>query len=90
MTAVFGQGATWVAVLMARTAGFSTINTVIAAISRMVYGLTHNGQAPKMFMALHPTAKTPRVAFVAFSICGLITLLTAGNGVCPFIVQSRQ
>jgi amino acid transporter len=66
---------------MVLTSGFSTINTVIAAISRMVYGLAHNGQVPKLLMALHPTAKIPRVAFVAFSTCGLITLLTAGNGV---------
>lgn len=79
VTSVFGSGAMWVAVVIALTAGLSTINTVIAAIPRMVYGLAHNGQAPKMFMALHPSTKTPWVAIVAFSICVLITLLTAGT-----------
>lgn len=86
VTSVFGQGAMWVAVVIALTAGLSTINTVIAAIPRMVYGLAHNGQAPKMFMMLHPTAKTPWVAIVVFSICVLITLLTAGTNFDTVIV----
>ena len=86
VTSVFGQGAMWVAVVIALTAGLSTINSVIAAIPRMVYGLAHNGQAPKVFMSLHPTARTPRVAIVAFSICVLITLLTAGTNFDTVIV----
>jgi amino acid transporter len=39
-----------------------------------------------MFMSLHPTARTPWVATVAFAICVLITLLTAGTNFDTVIV----
>ena len=86
VTSVFGPSSMWVAVVIALTAGLSTINTVIAAIPRMVYGLSHNGQAPKVFMSLHPTTRAPWVAIVAFSVCVLITLLTAGSNFDTVIV----
>jgi amino acid transporter len=52
------SGLYWVA-LASFCATASTINTVIAAVPRMLYGMAHAGQLPSVFKWLHPRFKTP-------------------------------
>ena len=78
--AVFGDvGLTFLAVA-AVTATCSTVNTSLAAIPRMLYGMAQNGQAFPQFKKLTKTTKTPWVAvvFVA-AVTGLPMLVMGDN-----------
>ncbi|MFP2769011.1 APC family permease [Oceanisphaera sp. KMM 10153] len=74
--AVFGEaGLTFIAIA-AITATCSTVNTSLAAIPRMLYGMAQNGQAFPQFSKLSRGSRTPWVAvlFVA-AITGLPLLI---------------
>ncbi len=75
-TTVFGKTGEVFLVIAAVTATCSTLNTSLAAIPRMLYGMACNGQAFPQFKQLSPRARTPWVAvlFVA-AITGLPILL---------------
>lgn len=75
-TTVFGKTGEVFLVIAAVTATCSTLNTSLAAIPRMLYGMACNGQAFPQFKKLSPRARTPWVAvlFVA-AITGLPILL---------------
>ncbi|WP_372598771.1 APC family permease [Amphritea sp.] len=78
--AVFGDiGLSFLAVA-AVTATCSTVNTSLAAIPRMLYGMAQNGQAFPQLKKLTKTTKTPWVAvlFVA-AITGLPMLILRDN-----------
>lgn len=71
-TALFGETGKHVLVIAAITATCSTLNTSLAAIPRMLYGMSKNGQAFPQFKLLSSRFNTPWVAvlFVA-AITGL-------------------
>ncbi len=71
-TALFGEGGKIFLVVAAITATCSTVNTSLAAIPRMLYGMAVNGQAFPQFKLLSKKHKAPWVAvlFVA-AITGL-------------------
>ncbi|OLU23341.1 amino acid transporter [Pseudomonas sp. PA15(2017)] len=71
-TALFGEAGKHVLVIAAITATCSTLNTSLAAIPRMLYGMANNGQAFPQFKLLSRGFNTPWVAvlFVA-AITGL-------------------
>ncbi|HWV08802.1 MAG TPA: APC family permease [Pseudomonas sp.] len=71
-TALFGETGKHVLVIAAITATCSTLNTSLAAIPRMLYGMANNGQAFPQFKLLSRGFNTPWVAvlFVA-AITGL-------------------
>jgi len=75
-TTVFGKTGEVFLVIAALTATCSTLNTSLAAIPRMLYGMAQNGQAFPAFKRLSPQARTPWVAvlFVA-AITGLPMLV---------------
>jgi amino acid transporter len=75
-TTVFGKTGEVFLVIAAVTATCSTLNTSLAAIPRMLYGMAQNGQAFPQFKRLSPRARTPWVAvlFVA-AITGLPILV---------------
>ena len=72
VTALFGDAGKHVLVIAALTATCSTLNTSLAAIPRMLYGMAQNGQAFPQFKRLSRGFDTPWVAvlFVA-AITGL-------------------
>lgn len=74
--AVFGEAGLTFLAIAAITATCSTVNTSLAAIPRMLYGMAQNGQAFPQFKKLSRTTKTPWVAvlFVA-AITGLPMLI---------------
>jgi amino acid transporter len=46
-------------------AGAATINTLMAAVPRIIYGMVLDGAMPRIFAYLHPRFKTPVVAIAA-------------------------
>jgi amino acid transporter len=65
-TAVLGQaGRVWLGVGLL-FAGAATINTLMAGLPRILYGMALDGALPKAFAYLHPRFKTPVIA-IAFS-----------------------
>lgn len=73
--AVMGKNGLILLTVAAITATASTTNTSFAAVPRMLYGMSQNGQIFKIFGKIHPKYKTPWVAilFVAFlTICPIV------------------
>ncbi|MGH7463214.1 MAG: APC family permease, partial [Longimicrobiales bacterium] len=79
-TALFGETGKHVLVIAAITATCSTLNTSLAAIPRMLYGMAQNGQAFPQFKLLSRGFNTPWVAvlFVA-AITGVPILFMGDN-----------
>lgn len=75
-TAVFGEAGKLFLVAAAVTATCSTVNSSLAALPRMLYGMAQNGQAFPQFKRLSARTSTPWVAvlFIA-AITGLPILL---------------
>lgn len=68
-------GLYWVA-LASFCATASTMNTVIAAVPRMLYGMAHAGQVPAIFKWLHPRFRTPWAGILFMFACPFGMLLT--------------
>lgn len=80
VTALFGESGKFIVAILAITATCSTINTVMATIPRMLYGMAHNRQLPKLFMKVHPKTKTPWVGIVFVALLIAIpTILLRGQ-----------
>lgn len=77
--AVFGDaGLTFLAVA-AVTATCSTVNTSLAAIPRMLYGMAQNGQAFPQFKKLTPGTKTPWVAVLFVAAVTGVPMIVMGD-----------
>jgi amino acid transporter len=73
-TAVLGSfGKLWLG-LAAFLAGCSTVNTLLAGIPRILYGMAKDGTLPQIFGYLHPRFKTPWVGII---LCAIIPILGA-------------
>ncbi|NMY72273.1 APC family permease [Pseudomonas sp. WS 5414] len=75
-TSVFGEAGKLFLVGAVITATCSTVNSSLAALPRMLYGMAQNGQAFPQFKRLSPRTRTPWVAvlFIA-ALTGLPILL---------------
>ena len=64
---MFGETGKLIMAVLAITATCSTINTAIATVPRMLFGMAHNHQLPKIFMRVHKRWQTPwfSILFVA-------------------------
>ncbi len=61
-------------------AGAATINTLMAGVPRILYGMAVDGALPKVFTYLHPRFKTPLLCIlVAMLIPCLHALWLGGN-----------
>lgn len=80
VTALFGESGKIILAILAVTATCSTINTVLATIPRMLYGMARNKQFPALFTRLHPKTQTPwtAIVFVA-SLIMIPTILLSGQ-----------
>ncbi len=77
--AVFGDaGLTFLAVA-AVTATCSTVNTSLAAIPRMLYGMAQNGQAFPQFKKLTPGTNTPWVAVLFVAAVTGVPMIVMGD-----------
>jgi amino acid transporter len=90
-SAILGQvGFYWIGIAsFFATAG--TINTVLAAVPRMLYGMAHAGQIPSVFKWLHPRFRTPWVGIILLAL-GMAIQILAGistiEKIVVFIVAS--
>ncbi|WP_063337006.1 MULTISPECIES: APC family permease [unclassified Marinomonas] len=73
--AVFGDVGLMFLAIAAITATCSTVNTSLAAIPRMLYGMAKNGQAFPQFKTLTKEKKTPWVAIVFVALITGIPML---------------
>ena len=76
-----GFGVVWLG-LAVLLAGCATLNTIIAGLPRILYGMAKDGSFPAMFGKLHPTYKTPVngiilavaipivISFISFTLYG--------------------
>jgi amino acid transporter len=89
--ATFGPSAQiWFAGL-ALIASASVINTVLAAVPRMLWGMAQNGQVFPVLNYTHPKFKTPVVAIVfvaALPITGLLLTHGATDAVLPLMIAA--
>lgn len=90
-TAIFGKvGFYWVGLAaFAATAG--TINTLLAAVPRMLYGMAEAGQVPRFFGYLHPRFRTPWVGTILLALGMLVQILSGistTQTIVVFIVAS--
>lgn len=77
--AVFGETGAIFLAAAAITATCSTVNTSMAAIPRMLYGMAHNGQALPIFKQVHPRFQTPWVAVLFIAAITGLPLVVLGN-----------
>ncbi len=80
VSALFGESGKVILAILAVTATCSTINTVLATIPRMLYGMARNQQLPSLFTRLHPKTNTPWVAIVfVASLIMIPTIVLSGQ-----------
>ncbi len=72
ITALFGESGKLIMAVLAITATCSTINTVLATIPRMLFGMAQNQQLPAVFMKLHPKSRSP---WVGIGFVGLLIMV---------------
>ena len=75
VTALFGESGKLFIAVLAITATCSTINTVLATIPRMLYGMAQNDQLPALFVTLQTRTKTPWVGIVFVALLILLPLI---------------
>lgn len=91
-----GVGRWWLAIAVL-FAGAATLNTLLAGIPRILYGMAKDGTFPKVFAYLHPRYRTPVVGIVlAILLPGIYTIVIQGDidsifvlilaGVCAWLV----
>lgn len=77
--AVFGETGLIFLAIAAVTATCSTVNTSLAAIPRMLYGMAQNGQAFPQFKQLTRTTKTPWVAVLFVAAVTGVPMIVMGD-----------
>jgi amino acid transporter len=69
---LYGKTGAIIMAVLAITATSTSVNTVMATVPRMMYGMAHNKQLPPIFMKLHSRWKTPWFSIMVFSMGILI------------------
>ena len=77
--AVFGETGLIFLTIAAVTATCSTVNTTLAAVPRMIYGMAHNGQTFAVFEKLHRKYDTPWVSIIFVALLTGLPILIYGS-----------
>jgi amino acid transporter len=77
--AVLGPSAKVGFAILALVASASLLNSVLAAVPRMLQGMAENDQVPRVFGRLHPRFRTPVVSIVFVACLPLLGLLWSGG-----------
>jgi amino acid transporter len=91
-----GLGRWWLAIAVL-FAGAATLNTLLAGIPRILYGMAKDGTFPRVFAYLHPRFRTPVAGIVlAVLLPGVYSIIVQGDidsifvlilaGVCAWLV----
>jgi amino acid transporter len=89
--AVWGPGARIWFAAFALVATASLLNTVLAAVPRMLYGMACNGQVFPIFKRVHPTRGTPVVAILfvaALPLTGLAWSRGEASAIVPLAIAA--
>jgi amino acid transporter len=65
---LYGKTGAIIMAVLAITATSTSINTVMAAVPRMMYGMAINKQLPSIFMKLHPKYKSPWFSIIVLAL----------------------
>lgn len=76
---VFGKMGAVLLLLFASMATIGLINGVLAGVSRMLYGMSQNGQAFSWLGKVHRQHRTPWVAILFMALICSLPILVAGN-----------
>lgn len=76
--AVLGKTGLFFLTVAAFTATCSTVNTSLAAVPRMIYGMARNGQTFALFGKVHARYGTPWVAIVVVALATALPILVYG------------
>jgi amino acid transporter len=76
--AVLGDAGLIVLMVAAFTATCSTVNTSLAAVPRMIYGMAQNGQTFAALGSLHPRYGTPWAAILLVAVATALPILFYG------------
>ncbi|MHB0774912.1 APC family permease [Halomonas sp. WWR20] len=89
---VFGKAGLIIATVMGLTATCSTVNTVLAAVPRMLSGMAENGQAFSIMGKLHPRFGTPWIGilFLAAIVAAPFLLVSPDNIIMLLIGASTS
>ncbi|MTB51164.1 APC family permease [Lewinella sp. W8] len=72
VSALFGDFGKLMLAVLAITATCSTVNTVIATLSRMLFGMSHNKQVPSIFMRVNSRTQTPWVGILFIAVLTIV------------------
>jgi amino acid transporter len=89
--AVLGSTGKWAFIVVIFLATVALINTLIASIPRILYGMAIDGTLPSIFATLHPTYKTPYVGILfigAIPMLGTFLIGTNTEGVFSLILSA--
>lgn len=76
-SAIMGKTGIGIVALITLLAGASSIDSHMASIPRMLYGMSRDGMLPKCFQWLHPRYRTPWVGiFVVFACLAYLIIVT--------------
>jgi amino acid transporter len=67
LESLFGKAGGILMAVLAITATSTSLNTVMAVVPRILYGMAHHKQIPAVFMKLHSKYKTPWIGILFFS-----------------------
>jgi amino acid transporter len=79
----FGRIWLGIAVLLASAA---TLNTILASVPRIFYGMAKDGTLPKAFGWLHPRYKEPWVGIIVLALIGIVGAILL-DGDIPSIIN---
>lgn len=73
-------GGIWIGIVSI-CATASTVNTILAAVPRLCYGMAHSGELPLVFGWLHPRFRTPWVGIIILALAMSVVLLSGLAGI---------
>jgi amino acid transporter len=79
--AILGSGGKiWIGIVSI-CATASTVNTIIAAVPRLCYGMAHSGELPSLFGWLHPRFRTPWSSIILLALAMCVVLISGLTGI---------
>jgi amino acid transporter len=85
-SAILGQAGLYWAGIATFFATAGVINTLMASVPRMLYGMAHAGQVPAIFKWLHPRFRTPWVGIILMGLGMFIQILTGISTIETIVV----
>ena len=73
-------GGIWIGIVSI-CATASTVNTILAAVPRLCYGMAHSGELPLVFGWLHPRFRTPWIGIIILALAMSAVLLSGLAGI---------